>query len=361
MSTAGSSAVPHAYEVGFAHLMDNKYYILASSLINIYDHLLTFDEEVKYVWQAKISLPTCCFFVFRYVPPVVSIVNFFADHDPRFTGSVCSNWIWLPVTNAPIVSASTGVILILRVYAIYNRARWVLILLSAIFLGEIAVMLWSVPGGSPAVLPPGWVGCLPSKKPGTGNRLSAMFMAALVFDSSVFLLTLSRSIYLRFKNSTVGLIQLIVRDGIIYFFIIFIVNLLNVFLLTLAPDDIGAINTPFASLITSTMVSRLMFNLRSASRSTQYISGARTNRSTQGDVGEWQVRHVRSTVLDTSRSGGITSGIVSAGFIGVDEFDVPLDAGWSESESTAGESTAAAGQHMEMDGLRARTVRDDTT
>ena len=108
MSTAGSSAVPHAYEVGFAHLMDNKYYILASSLINIYDHLLTFDEEVKYVWQAKISLPTCCFFVFRYVPPVVSIVNFFADHDPRFTGSVCSNWIWLPVTNAPIVSASTG-------------------------------------------------------------------------------------------------------------------------------------------------------------------------------------------------------------------------------------------------------------
>ena len=101
----------------------------------------------------------------------------------------------------------------MRVYAIYNRARWVLILLSAIFLGEIAVMLWSVPGGSPAVLPPGWVGCLPSKKPGTGNRLSAMFMAALVFDSSVFLLTLGRSIYLRFKNSTVGLIQLIVRDG----------------------------------------------------------------------------------------------------------------------------------------------------
>ncbi|THH10062.1 hypothetical protein EW146_g8487 [Bondarzewia mesenterica] len=353
-ATDAPAAAQHAYNLGFAHLIDSKYYILASSLINIYDLLLTFDDEVKYIWQAKISLPSCCFFVFRYVPPVVSIVNFFADHDPRFVGSVCKNWIWLPVTNAPIVSASTGVILVLRVYAIYNRATWVLIFLTVMFLGEIGVMLWSVPGGSPAILPPGWVGCIPSKKPGTGDRLSVMFIAALVFDSSIFILTLGRSIYLRLRNSTIGLVQLIVRDGIIYFFVIFIVNALNVFLLTLAPDDLGAINTPFASLIASTMVARLMFNLRAASRKNQHISGMATIRTTQiSDVGEWQVQRrtaANSTFL--ASAGG-------ASFIGMDEFDAPLDGGWStQPEPTAVSSEeaksgkAGSSQQIELESLQ---------
>lgn len=107
MSSAEAAALK-AYATGFAHLLDDKYYILASSVVNLYDILLTYDDEIKYIWSARVSLATCCFYVFRYIPPVVSIVNFFADHDPRFAGSVCQNWIWLPVANAPIVSASTG-------------------------------------------------------------------------------------------------------------------------------------------------------------------------------------------------------------------------------------------------------------
>lgn len=102
------SAALKAYITGFSHLVSSKRYILATSVINIYDIILTFDDEVKYIWSARVSLATCCFYIFRYVTPVVSIVNLVADHDPRFAGSVCQNWIWLPVATATIVSASTG-------------------------------------------------------------------------------------------------------------------------------------------------------------------------------------------------------------------------------------------------------------
>ena len=88
-----------------------------------------------------------------------------------------------------------------------------LVLLRTVFLAEIAVMLWSVPSGPPTVLPPGWVGCITGKKAGTGDRLSYMFIAALVFDSTVFLLTLGRSLYLRATNVKADLVKLIIRDG----------------------------------------------------------------------------------------------------------------------------------------------------
>lgn len=79
-------------------------------------------------------------------------------------------------------------------------------------------MLYSVPSGAPAVLPPGWVGCVPGKKAGTGDRLSDMFIAALAFDTIVFALTLGRSLYLRWTNAKARLVQLIVRDGELYLF-----------------------------------------------------------------------------------------------------------------------------------------------
>ncbi|THH07489.1 hypothetical protein EW146_g9307 [Bondarzewia mesenterica] len=192
-------------------------------------------------------------------------------------------------------------------------------------------MGWSIPSGVPASLPPGWVGCVPSKELGTGNRLSGIYIAALTFDSSVFLLTLGRSFYMKFNDSKLGLVQLIIRDGIIYFFVIFIVNLLNVLLLSLAPDDISAINAPFASLITATMVSRLIFNLRSATRRNVHMSGVQATALTTefAEVTEWHVQSGQiSTMLSQPRRDEDGD---RGGFIGLDEFDAPLDGGWSGS------------------------------
>ena len=86
-------------------------------------------------------------------------------------------------------------------------------LLAPIYLAQLGVMGWSIPLGVPAALPPGWVGYVPSKEAGTGNRLSGIYITALTFDTSVFLLTLGWSVYLKLQNSALGLVQLVMRDG----------------------------------------------------------------------------------------------------------------------------------------------------
>ncbi|KAJ8090174.1 hypothetical protein PM082_018761 [Marasmius tenuissimus] len=86
----------------------NKYYVLASTTMLVYDHILTFDEELTYMWRRKKSFPFYLFLVFRYFTPVISIINIPALHSPRWVGSLCEDWIWIPVAVGPIVSLATG-------------------------------------------------------------------------------------------------------------------------------------------------------------------------------------------------------------------------------------------------------------
>lgn len=331
---------------GFSHLVANKYYVLASTVMLLYDHLLTLEEERRYIWAQPKRLPTYLFFIFRYATPVVSILNLVAEHDPTWIGHRCSRWIWLPVAIGPIVSAATGVILILRVHAIYARAKWVLYVTIPVYLGQLSVMGWSIPSGVPAPLPPGFIGCVPSEKPGTGNRLSGIYIAALVFDATIFVLTLGRAIYMRIRDSSIPLLNLIVRDGTAYFTVIFVVNLTNVILLSTAPPDLSAINAPFATLITALLVSRLMINLRKAgermymgsitgstigmaSTEQQWVPAGRSGRyPLQSETIDGQSLPGTTSMMESqarTKPPYMFSGTMTfQDMIGIGEFDVPL-------------------------------------
>ncbi|PPR06274.1 hypothetical protein CVT24_000893 [Panaeolus cyanescens] len=280
-----------------------------------YDHLLTFDDEIRYMWNRKKGFPFWLFLIFRYVTPIVSLINLVSEHDPNWIGDVCKNWIWLPVAVGPIVSMATGIILILRVHAIYSQADWVLWVTVPVYLGQLVVMGWAIPSGVPAQLPPGWVGCIPIPEPGTGIRLSSIYIAALVFDAVIFALTLGRAIYYRFTGSLIPLITLVIRDGTLYFAVIFTVNLTNVFLLALAPADLSAINAPFASMITAILVARLMMNLRAAADNQSIVSHA-------SGTGARPTFNKHTQIVSNFNAVGQTTTFL--GRMGADEFSVPL-------------------------------------
>ncbi|KAF9264364.1 hypothetical protein L218DRAFT_987077 [Marasmius fiardii PR-910] len=319
MSAFPPEALPALY-TGLTHLLANKYHVLASTVMLVYDHMLTFDDELKYIWGRKKGFPFYLFLIFRYFTPIVSLINLIALHDPNWVGSLCSNWIWLPVAVGPIVCMATGIILILRVHAIYSQARWVLYLTAPVYIVQLVVMGWAIPAGIPASLPPGFVGCVPSSAPGTGLRLSGIYIAALAFDAVIFALTLGRAIYYRLTDSLIPLVTLVIRDGTLYFAVIFVVNLTNVFLMALAPADLSAINAPFASMITAILVARLMINLRAAADNQLTVShGSASGRFSRAHV-VFQKR--TNQTLSNFNAAGQTTTLL--GRIGADEFAVPL-------------------------------------
>lgn len=49
-----------------------------------YDHLLTFADEVQYIWSAKHSFPKFLFLLVRYLVPAALIVHLYREHTDPF-------------------------------------------------------------------------------------------------------------------------------------------------------------------------------------------------------------------------------------------------------------------------------------
>ncbi|CAE6536840.1 unnamed protein product [Rhizoctonia solani] len=254
------------------HLVAAKYFMLASFIFMVYDHIITFAEEVDCIWQREWTGATWLFALNRYLTELQFIVNLVSFHNPHWTGKVCAHGPQLNgcVDFIPFAGASTlvsiaiaEIILILRTYALYQRNKYILGLLAFFWTGQMIVMGTTMRHPTRVELPEGLVGCIQG---GNGSYAAAFWLAPLATDSIIFGLTMFRSLQYIYKaRYRVPLIHVIVRDGVLYFTVILSANLLNCLLYYLAPPSLKVIGASFSQIITVAMLSRLQLNLRSES------------------------------------------------------------------------------------------------
>lgn len=171
-----------------------------------------------------------------------------------------------------VVQVICGVVMIMRVYALYERSRCVLALLLWVAVCGIVVGGWafsSLPSTPPAVLAPTQapsIGCPAngSLTSGQGLDVAAAWSGQLLFDALVFGLTLWRSVYSRTPRRR-SITDVLLRDGCLYFAVMSAANLGNIIALLVANDNVKNIADSFTSIISATMISRLMLNLRDPS------------------------------------------------------------------------------------------------
>ncbi|KAJ8453480.1 hypothetical protein ONZ45_g19699 [Pleurotus djamor] len=215
-----------------------------------YDICLTFGEEVEKIWKKKFTPVTVLWFMNRYLSPLGYIVIIVSFHDP-WPKSRCNRYVLYPEALKLFTSLAIGIIFVLRLYAIYGRNRLVVGSAGLLLATQLAVKTWAFTDGTSLELPAPLVGCILVGKSPPGERFVYTWIAELVFDSVVFFATLARTIYLYRKarhSKATSLIELIMRDGIIYFAVIFVANLVTVLIFILAPPDIKAVNASFSTL-----------------------------------------------------------------------------------------------------------------
>ncbi|EIN08784.1 hypothetical protein PUNSTDRAFT_133965 [Punctularia strigosozonata HHB-11173 SS5] len=237
----------------------------------IYDHrpfntlhwqVLTLNQEIETIWNRPWTSATVFFMINRYLTPlelIVVMVGFPAEwpletcvyqvssEDARFDSLIGVN--------------ALCVIMILRVYALYGGSRIALGLLSLVFCSQIAVQSY-VLAKSFAVqaVIPGAPGCI---LVGQTQLFSGLWIAPLVTDSVIFILTLWWAKTHVSRGSKMPFMQLFLRDGIVYFFAIFSANLLNVVVyLSVSEESLKPFFAPFSEIMTSIMINRVVLNLR---------------------------------------------------------------------------------------------------
>ncbi|SJL11461.1 uncharacterized protein ARMOST_14865 [Armillaria ostoyae] len=272
MSMIDSGSLPLEYQ----DLNVNYYFSLVALSILYYDYALTFGLEVSRFWVHRgFSWAAFFFYLNRYLGifgHVPVVVEYFWTGYPSNKAQRRVKFRCLKLQNyhqyfVIVVQIVVAVMLIMRTYALYDRSRKILIVqicvtLTAIGLGAYAVASGkkSSPDETPTDVTP-FIGCSTSLTKDSAVRLGIAWGGMLVFDIMVFTLTLHKALQLQ-RVGGVSLLTLLLRDGSVYFGVIIASNLANILTFFLGDARIRGVVTTFTNVISSTMLSRLMLNIR---------------------------------------------------------------------------------------------------
>ncbi|KAF8522545.1 hypothetical protein JB92DRAFT_3094244 [Gautieria morchelliformis] len=275
MDTAGAATAAAATALATAalHLQAGKMFQLAGFVMMIYDHALTLANEVQYVWKRPLSGATILFALNRYITPLKFIVEVVAFQSPAWTKNVwaCDHFVRFEGGGSIAITAVAESIMMLRVYAIWERDGRILAFLGCLWVIQVAFCTMALVYTERVPLPSVLVGCMLTGSLSHAGLFIPFWVMPLITDSAVFLLTLWRTQKFSRGHNKMALFQVLQRDGVLYFLCIFSANLLNVILFLTAMDDLKALGAGFSQMITSLMISRLVINLRSL-RTGFYIS-----------------------------------------------------------------------------------------
>ncbi|KLO12998.1 hypothetical protein SCHPADRAFT_940772 [Schizopora paradoxa] len=287
---------------GIRDLIISKQYATATWALAMYEYIITFDQELSRIWSRPFSIVTILWVINRYVflisfTPTILSVNLHALFNCTASDTIqlnrCQSFVKFPGIMQIILNISTGVTLSLRTYALYGNRnvffpsslipqcltrddlqKFIILVLLPFLLAEVAVEAWAVSDGVSVPLPPGFSGCILTGNPTHGNRFVAFWVGQLVFPMLIFVLTITKgaSLY-REGASRSKVLRIMLRDGLIYFLIIFLANVANVVTYVVSPPNLQAVNAPFSDMITALMICRLILNLRTDTNETTMHAG----------------------------------------------------------------------------------------
>ncbi|THH33401.1 hypothetical protein EUX98_g780 [Antrodiella citrinella] len=186
---------------------------------------LTLTQIWKTSWTpVKIAYIFCRYWVIAVVPYL--LWAFCVDH----SWETCERVYRIPVALAMWNQVSAEVILLIRTYAFFNRNIYILAFLLSALAGLVAYQLFvDISEMLPLPFLNSEIGpCLPMSKPHSAHLLG-FFIAPLLYDTIVTVMTVTKAIMIRRRSGgpSSRLIQTFLREGVFYYLLISIANLIN--------------------------------------------------------------------------------------------------------------------------------------
>lgn len=236
------------------------FYIVSLSLL-YWDHFLTFDDEVKYVWRSSFSWSSFWFFLNRYFAFFGNIPVIVIAFSYSLPTSICNQYHLYHQLLILFTQCIVCVILTLRVYALYNCDRRILFVLVVSGLVIAGIGSWALLDQRAFAIE-NVPGCHSGTAQETAIRIATAWEVLVLYDTLVFVATMVKTCRDRNNGFSDGLLQLIFRDGAMYFGIMMAVNLGNLLTFYLSTLSVmrGGLST-FASSVSVTLCSRLLLHL----------------------------------------------------------------------------------------------------
>ncbi|KAF8167319.1 hypothetical protein B0H34DRAFT_792058 [Crassisporium funariophilum] len=230
----------------------------------LWDWIISLPREYRFVWRThwtpvKIAYLFCRYWVITVVPYL--LYCFVVDHSRE----TCERIYKIPVALAMWNQVGSESVLLIRTYAFFSRNAYVLWFLLSALSGVVAYQLY-VDTTQMALLPffkPDKGPCFPMSKPHSAHLLG-FFIAPLLFDTVITFMTVWKAINIRRRNGGPNsrLIQTFLREGVFYYILISIANLINGVFYLQPRQVISAINIPLSVMLGPVLACRLILDLR---------------------------------------------------------------------------------------------------
>ncbi|KAF9007421.1 hypothetical protein BDQ17DRAFT_1276056 [Cyathus striatus] len=242
-----------------------RYVNIACIVLLYYDYLLTLKLEVSLIWPSKWGAIKILFLIARYSPFVDSFVIFYHHFTPGMSPDSCFKAYhangWMYFSGACLAE----VILTLRTWAVWRNNNKVKFGLPVFFVAIwtasciiIAKFLRTLSFLTPSLA--GFRGCLPIHG---SSILSGTWILLMVFNFGAFILMALRVLTSRHQGrGRSELLQIVHRDGLTYYFYLFVISLINVILVLKLPLDFVNLLSTLERMVQAILGCRVILHIR---------------------------------------------------------------------------------------------------
>ncbi|KAG1743196.1 uncharacterized protein EDB91DRAFT_1051487, partial [Suillus paluster] len=236
--------------------------------ILVWDHVVTIVDEIELIWQGPKGILVYLFLLNRYLTPLGFIVNLVAYNLPTWgytvSFDVCQHFVRYEGAMTAIGIEIVGLMMLLRVFAMYRHQQVAIALAVFLLLAWIVVTAWLLSHGQ-GMVPPSphniqvydVPSCLSLRQSSLGSSASASAWLPLLYDTYVFGLTLYRTLP-SIRNKEAGhVVRALFADGLLYYSVICTINLILTVMIIRAPEGLRNIAAQYV-----TMMSRITLNLK---------------------------------------------------------------------------------------------------
>jgi len=255
-------------------LIESRHSDLAAATLVLYDHLITFTDEISLIWSAPWSKAKILFILLRYHYIVLVVINTVAIFSREMSIETCKIWFRWQDFVSLITSVLTQLTLQMRVHAMYNDCRWMHALLIVAFfcsysasLGALiaAIVLTDKVTDTP-VGPAGPRFCAMQSPSVLGG---SYYVPLLVLETLLVVLVGYKG-YQAWRESDKspnfikggGLLVILTRDSFLWFIAVFGVYLTNCLFWFLGDSNDTQKVNEFGVAVSTLLSTRLILNLR---------------------------------------------------------------------------------------------------
>ncbi|KAF8965431.1 hypothetical protein BDZ97DRAFT_1812133 [Flammula alnicola] len=138
---------PVHHHVGYESIEARLYMSLASVVCLLWEHALTISHEYTYVWKSKLTITKWLYLLLRYVPLICQVTNHIVAtilfSKLSLSTSACAVWFAYQSVYFQITICLFELVILVRVWALYNKDRQVGVFLGLVFVSEVSVMTYA--------------------------------------------------------------------------------------------------------------------------------------------------------------------------------------------------------------------------